>query len=146
MASLRLVSPGAVSDSVTLIYHQKLMTLFSRRHQLMTSRRHHYHPLPTLSTFPHDRWSSVLVNLSPRVAEYDKSPVYTRLLQNFIIACTAPNRELPRTQAKTSRHPGRRPRNPQNLAICSDAISVTPPFATSQSPSRGCCDRRTSRF
>ena len=44
------------------------------------------------------------------IAEYDNSLVYTRLLQNFIITCTAPNRELPRAQAKTSHHTGRRPR------------------------------------
>ena len=42
--------------------------------------------------------------------------------------------------------PTDRPPNPKNMAICSDAISVTPPFMISQSLSRGCCDRRTSRF
>jgi len=54
----------------------------------------------------------------------------------------SPNRELPRTQAKTSHH-GRRPRNPQNLAICSDAISVTPPFFRDHAASRSAADAVT---
>ena len=49
VASPRLVSPGAITDGVTLFFRQKMMTFFSHRPQkAMTffNRRHRSNPFP----------------------------------------------------------------------------------------------------
>jgi len=67
VASLGLVSPGAVTDGVTLFFVKKTYYLFScfKRHQkVMTlfSYSHHCRPLG----LPTDRFSSTLCKILPK--------------------------------------------------------------------------------
>ena len=64
VASLRLLSPGAVTDCVALFYLKKVFSHRSSSKVMnLFTDRHHSHPLP----FPGGRLSIVLVNLAPKI-------------------------------------------------------------------------------